>query len=415
MSLKQFSTESESRVNTKKVMSRLTLQPSSSILRNAAPKISAILNSFTTNHSHEQQQRKREWCHQLPEDVETSAKEEMKERWQTPHFPILTSRQLEMSLREIDRRERLKREKQQQQQQQVEVKKSADSNNDPSSVQSIVDSSISNEETASSSSSRDSNREAAILIPLCTVQGKLSILFTRRSATLSTHASQISFPGGYYDEELDDGTNKSDTIDNEQQQRLINTALRETQEELCYNIHQLPTSSLITILGQTQPVPSMTGSKVTPIIATLNYDLPHHTTIEFNTMFPGNSDEVDWIFTVTIEELLKGEGSEVLERWSGSEYGHKKDVDDVKKTKQEEYDDGDDDDIEKKRRRRKEVMGPVFHIPECEKKRDGDKIWGLTAIVLRPLLRKVFKPVFFGNNTDDCLVDDGIRVHNAKL
>jgi 8-oxo-dGTP pyrophosphatase MutT (NUDIX family) len=296
------------------------------------------------------------------------------------------------------------------------MRKGADSNNDPSSVQSIVDNSISNKETVSSSSSSsssslDSNREAAILIPLCTVQGTPSILFTRRSATLSTHASQISFPGGYYDEELDGGIDN-----NEQQQRLINTALRETQEELCYNIHQLPTSSLITILGQTQPVPSMTGSKVTPIIATLNYDLPHHTTIEFNTIFPGNSDEVDWIFTVTIDELLEGEGSEVLERWSGTEYGHT--VVDDKKTKQQEYDGGGgDDDVEKKRRRKKnEVMGPVFHIPECEKKRDGDKIWGLTAIVLRPLLRKVFKPVFFGNNNDDCVVvDDGSRVHNAKL
>ncbi len=258
-------------------MSRLTLQPSSSILRNAAPKISAILHSFTTNRRHEQQQQKEEEerCHQLPEDVETSAtaaittKDEMKERWQTPHFPILTNRQLEMSLREIDRRQRLKREKKQKnqnQQQEVEMKKSADSNNDPSSVQSIVDNGISNKETSlSSSSSLDNNREAAILIPLCTVQGTPSILFTRRSATLSTHASQISFPGGYYDEELDGSgtTKRSFAVDNnsEQQQRLINTALRETQEELCYNAHQLPTSSLITILGQTQPVPSMTGSK----------------------------------------------------------------------------------------------------------------------------------------------------------
>ena len=185
-------------------MSRLTLQPSSSILRNAAPKISAILNSFTTNRRHEQQ-RQEERYHRQPEGVETSAtaaitKDEMKERWQTPHFPILTNRQLEMSLREIDRRQRLKREKRQKkQQQQVEMRKGADSNNDPSSVQqSIVDNSISNKETASSSSSLDSNREAAILIPLCTVQGIPSILFTRRSATLSTHASQISFPGGYY-------------------------------------------------------------------------------------------------------------------------------------------------------------------------------------------------------------------------
>ena len=56
-------------------MSRLTLQPSSSILRNAAPKISAILNSFTTNRRHEQQ-RQEERYHRQPEGVETSAAKE---------------------------------------------------------------------------------------------------------------------------------------------------------------------------------------------------------------------------------------------------------------------------------------------------------------------------------------------------
>lgn len=317
---------------------RLVLQPSTPLLlQNAAPRIASILNSFandtTTLH---------EGTEQLLAEHDTQSsssalnvKDEELKQWQTPHLPILTNLQLKMSLIEIDRRRKLKQQQ---------------SDN-------------------SKTSSYNKKQEAAILIPLCTVQGTPSILFTRRSASLSNHASQISFPGGYYDERLD-GTHDHDG------DRLVNAALRETQEELCYNTNQLPTSTspLFTILGRTQPVPSMQGKKVTPIIGMCNYDLPHHSTDEFEAIFPGNPDEVDWIFTIPIRELMEGETSEPLERWSTS-YSHDK---------------------EKKNAKKNVVLGPAFHIPECNKKREGDKIWGLTAIVLRPLLRKVFGPVFFG-------------------
>ena len=41
-----------------------------------------------------------------------------------------------------------------------------------------------------------------------------------------------------------------------------------------------------------------------------------------------------------------------------------------------------------------EYWGPVFPVPNTTENRDGDRIWGLTASVLRPLLHRVFKPVF---------------------
>lgn len=315
-------------------------------------------------------------------------------QWQTPHLPILTSRQLELSLLEIDRR---KRKKKSQRQDALQASKKDDNNsNDQASIHSA---------SSDNNSSDDiGNKQAAILIPLCTVRGIPSILFTRRSASLSNHASQISFPGGYYDEQLDNHY-IDDTIQNEhhhghdQQHPLINTALRETQEELNYNIFDLkkhlpiPNSlPLLTILGQTQPVPSMIGSKVTPILAMINYDLPHYTSPEFKRLFPGNVDEVDWIFTMSIGELIDGERSEPLERWNTS-YSHDDDNDAI---------DGQDKRLEiKKKQGKAAVLGPVFPIPEGdENKRDGDKIWGLTAIVLRPLLRKVFGPVFFGNEVN---------------
>ncbi len=334
--------------------SRLVLQPSTPLLlQNAAPRITSILNSFpdddtsTTRHEGTEQLL-------VEHDTQSSSaalkvKEEELKQWQTSHLPILTNLQLKMSLIEIERRRKLKQQSTQQHQQH-------------------------DQSANSKTSSYKNNQEAAILIPLCTVQGTPSILFTRRSATLSNHASQISFPGGYYDEALDGTHNNVGTHNNHNHDgdRLVNTALRETEEELCHNIDQFPTSSsLFTILGRTQPVPSMQGKKVTPIIGMCNYDLPHHSTEEFETIFPGNPDEVDWIFTIPIRDLMEGETSEPLERWSTS-YSHDKG------------------------KKKNVALGPAFHIPECSNKREGDKIWGLTAIVLRPLLRKVFGPVFYG-------------------
>ncbi|KAL3823471.1 hypothetical protein ACHAXA_010231 [Cyclostephanos tholiformis] len=269
--------------------------------------------------------------------------------WQTPHMPILTSRQLELSLNEIRRSELLRRQ-----------------------------------ETPLYSPQK---REAAILVPLCTVQGTPSILFTRRSSKLSTHASEISFPGGNHDEALDSSggwTNK-----------LINTALREMKEELLYDIDHIGLEThancyedgddcsmshfngqkndlpLVTVLGQTQPVPSLHGTKVTPIVGAINYDLPLCTSSEFSELFPGNPEEVDYIFTVPLSYLILNETSEPLQRWSTNL-----------------------DDHTRSKCNKSEALGPVFHIPDSNKKRDGDKIWGFTAIVLRSLMRKVFWPVF---------------------
>ena len=50
---------------------------------------------------------------------------------------------------------------------------------------------------------------------------------------------------------------------------------------------------------------------------------------------------------------MEGETSEPLERWSTS-YSHH----------------------DNNGKKRNVVMGPAFHIPECSKKSEGDKIWG---------------------------------------
>lgn len=60
-------------------------------------------------------------------------------------------------------------------------------------------------------------RQAGVLLLLYPIQGRLHILFTVRPANLEYHAGQVSFPGG--------GREEGDRT-------LVETALRETQEEL---------------------------------------------------------------------------------------------------------------------------------------------------------------------------------------
>ena len=213
-----------------------------------------------------------------------------------------------------------------------------------------------NAKTERSDKRKKRQRPAAVLIPLCTVNDVPSVLFTLRSATLTSHAGQISFPGGHADcEELGDP---------------IQTALRETREELLGHGHNDSNTrpsyvqnngniydfeNGISILGRMQAVPSITGNMVTPIIGALTYDLPSNDAV--HDMFPGNKGEVDEVFAMSIDELLKVETSQELRRLG--------------------------------------TMGPVFPAGE----RRG-KIWGLTAIILRPLLHKVLVPAGFLTGDD---------------
>ena len=190
---------------------------------------------------------------------------------------------------------------------------------------------------------------AAVLVPLCTIDNEPAILFTLRSATLSSHAGQISFPGGH-----------ADCVDEEREDPVV-TAIRETKEELLgHDALLLPDLDPIydfdedmEILGQTGPVPAITGNMVTPIIGALTLDIPSHDAIR--NIFPGNPGEVDKVFAVSVAKLLEGETSEELKRLG--------------------------------------TTGPAFPLPNS----DGgqEKIWGLTAIVLRPILHHVLRPAGF--------------------
>lgn len=92
-------------------------------------------------------------------------------------------------------------------------------------------------------STPDLNRTSAVLVPLCTdADGRLSVLYTLRSASLNAHSRQVSFAGG-----------KRDPTD----VSYVACALREAAEEIGLRADQIDVSS------------STGGRKGTPLILCL--------------------------------------------------------------------------------------------------------------------------------------------------
>lgn len=100
---------------------------------------------------------------------------------------------------------------------------------------------------------------AAVLTPVFEAEGEMSLLFTQRTMSLRDHQGQISFPGGVQESGDPD---------------LLATALRETEEEI-----GLP-SEVVHILGNLEPVPTVTGYWINPFVALIphpyDFRLNHH-------------------------------------------------------------------------------------------------------------------------------------------
>ena len=174
-------------------------------------------------------------------------------------------------------------------------------------------------------------RQAAVLVPLLCHKGVPSLMFTTRSSSMPTHAAEVSFPGGHYDASVD--------------RHLEDTAIRETREELVSNA-DYPWEDL-EIIGHATAVPSIKGTPVTPVLGVLPHDV---TTSDIHDIFPGHPGEVENVFCVSLAELLQVETSQKSERFRANI--------------------------------------PVFPT------NDGHKIWGLTAVIVRPMLHKLLRPVF---------------------
>jgi hypothetical protein len=181
---------------------------------------------------------------------------------------------------------------------------------------------------------------AAILVPIVDYQGQPGLLFTERSSTMPTHASEVSYPGGHFDAAAGDHS-------------LEDTALREAQEELSFishddddddddQSHKYNWQSDVRLIGRASALPSMNGTPVTPVIAILTQQVNE-------TTFPGHPKEVEKVFIVPLSTLLQ------VETWEQSpRFG---------------------------------TNIPAYPLKE-------HKIWGLTAVVTRPILHQLLKPAF---------------------
>lgn len=116
---------------------------------------------------------------------------------------------------------------------------------------------------------------AAVLIPIVLREAGLTLLFTKRTAHLTDHAGQISFPGGRVERE--DGSS-------------IVTALRETEEEIGLQRHH------VEVLGSLPDYYTGTGYCIAPVVGLLQppFDLKP------------DANEVAEIFEVPLAFLMNG-------------------------------------------------------------------------------------------------------------
>lgn len=144
-------------------------------------------------------------------------------------------------------------------------------------------------------------RPAAVLVPLVLHRAAPSLLLTRRAAHLPQHPGQVGFPGGRI--EPDDAG-------------VVAAALREAEEEIGLDRTE------VRVLGCLDPLLTVTGFQVTPVVATL---VPQ----------PGlraDPAEVEEIFEVPLEFLMETSNARSVEadyrgrrrRWTEFDYrGHR--------------------------------------------------------------------------------------------
>ena len=118
--------------------------------------------------------------------------------------------------------------------------------------------------------------EAAVLIPMYGHPERPGLVFTERRLDLRRHAGEISFPGG-----------RQDAPD----EKLLNTALREAQEEIGLDPAQ------VEVAGALPPVGTfVTGYKVHPFVGI----------IPEGVRFRPNPGEVAAVLPFSLDELREG-------------------------------------------------------------------------------------------------------------
>ena len=126
-------------------------------------------------------------------------------------------------------------------------------------------------------------RPAGVLMPIIDRDTELSVLLTERSAGLTHHAGQVSFPGG--------GMESHD-------RHIRDTALRETHEEVGIRPSQ------VDVAGYLEPTATITGFAVTTVIGFVD---PAYVATPDPT-------EVETVFEVPFDFLMDDENATYTER-----------------------------------------------------------------------------------------------------
>ena len=98
------------------------------------------------------------------------------------------------------------------------------------------------------------SRLAAVLVPLFQKNRCVHVLMTKRSLTLKIHPGEISFPGGTFEK---------------QDENLLTTALRETQEEIDWQVQKSA------VIGSLEKVTTLSGYEITPFVTTFDTIPPY--------------------------------------------------------------------------------------------------------------------------------------------
>lgn len=117
-------------------------------------------------------------------------------------------------------------------------------------------------------------QKAAVLVILYPKNNKTHVLMTKRALHLRTHAGEISFPGGVYEEDKDND--------------LLATALRETDEEVGTKIEASK------VIAELPIVNTRFGFEITPFVCVISE------TLEFDP----EEEEVDEILEIPFTSLL---------------------------------------------------------------------------------------------------------------
>jgi 8-oxo-dGTP pyrophosphatase MutT (NUDIX family) len=133
--------------------------------------------------------------------------------------------------------------------------------------------------------------EAAVLVPLIVRDETVNVLFTQRTAHLSDHAGQISFPGGRV--ESADATREE-------------TALRETEEEIGLARAQ------VELLGRLPDYAIPSGFRITPVVGWIK--LPFELKLD--------PFEVEAVFEAPLEYFLAAPNYQRREYRFGGRHRH---------------------------------------------------------------------------------------------